>query len=1055
MRREKLKDEILLGKHYSVKELTLRILVCAVLVLAPIQYAFTHGTVTYPPSRVWVCFQENPESPDSPACEAAIIGWGTQAFYDWSEVARMDAGGMHQAIIQDGNLASAGRPDKFGGLDQTRDDWVATEVEAGPFQITWTNSAPHVTLYYDVYITKADWTPDQPLTWDSLERLVRTDPRPAAATDIIDVVLPPRTGKHVIYSVWQRSRTPEAFYSTSDVDFGTAGLEPTAPVASFTSENDNRCGGPIVHFDASGSSDANGDELTYSWDFGDGTTGEGVEVSHTYTDLTNATVTLTVSDNQFSSGTVASVNLIRDPDCNEIVCPYDTPRESPLPTIQGSYRGIFVVGENGPVLDNHKIDINWNLTNNGLYQFSIQSFGGASVWTNLIPNLTQNFNQANPQVTITGTSYEGLNGSYYVSVDGDNFIMVSTTGDFTIYLSELASDPAPDCGDETPIVTDGGTLSGGPFVFTVGDGIPDYATDVTLSGNVGDNSQYIITDSSGGILGLPTAVEDTDFDGTGEGRCFIYHVSYNGTITGLVVGGTLSTLSGDFDISNSIDVTRNINGGVIENVVYDEDIDGNLSTDNLVPTLIELAGGDNRVISGQTGTVDQANFFTFEIPDGYQLSELIVDRYSGADDIGFIGIDEGEIISGQPANNAPSRLIGGLSYGTANVGTNILPAMGDLDNPAAPFVSGFGFTPPLPSGTYTVWLNQTGGSSSTILNFVLTPTTAIEVDGGIVSGGPFEFTVGDGIADNVSGVSVSGNIGTTSQWVVTDDSGNILGLPITIESVDFDGTGVGTCFIYHLSYNETITGLETNNNLSVLTGDYDLSNKIDVVRTTDTGNPNGSDCTFGTPLSTPLPSTDYAPYQNIYVLGTGGPNLDNITKFVVNWNLDNNGLYQFSFNLSTAPWYVNFSDSVQNFGQANPTITLTGTGIDGLDGTYSAAVDGENFALVGDGYTIYFSNSGTAPDCDSSEDKANNGGKLSFTMFPNPATTSFTVRNITDLKDNVITIYNLAGKKIKSLTVKESTSNTTIDISGMVPGLYMVKVLGSSGDSPPLKLIVK
>ncbi|KAA1244819.1 spondin domain-containing protein, partial [Aquimarina sp. RZ0] len=48
------------------------------------------------------------------------------------------------------------------------------------------------------------------------------------------------------------------------------------------------------------------------------------------------------------------------------------------------------------------------------------------------------------------------------------------------------------------------------------------------------------------------------------------------------------------------------------------------------------------------------------------------------------------------------------------------------------------------------------------------------VDGGTITGGPFTFTVGDGIADNVSGVTLDGNIGENSQWVVTDDQGNIL-----------------------------------------------------------------------------------------------------------------------------------------------------------------------------------------------------------------------------------------------------------------------------------------
>lgn len=441
MNTKTLRKEALKIRGFAVRKHSIHALLCIGFLLISNQTISPHGTVTNPPSRVWACYEEDPESPDSPACIDAVAGWGTQALYDWNEVARMDANGMHEQLIPNGQLASAGRPDKYGGLDQVRGDWVTTSVTPGPYSLTWTITAPHETLYYRVYITKADWTPDQPLTWDSLELLVETGPRPLASVDVIDFTLPARTGKHVLYSIWQRSLTPEAFYATMDVDFGTSN-EPAPPIANFSFDN-GRCGGSEVTFNAADSYDPNGDELTYTWDFGDGTTAEGVEVSHTYTGIDSADVTLTVSDGQFSSGVTQTINLVEDPDCQNFICPFGVPEAPALPTLIGSYRDIFVIGDNGPVLDNHKFDINWNLANNGLYQFSIQTLGNQSEWIDLLDKIDQNFNEQSPEATLTNTGIEGLDGSYYVTVDGENFVMVSKTGDFTLYFSE--TNTAPDC----------------------------------------------------------------------------------------------------------------------------------------------------------------------------------------------------------------------------------------------------------------------------------------------------------------------------------------------------------------------------------------------------------------------------------------------------------------------------------------------------------------------------------------------------------------------------------------------------------------------------------
>jgi predicted carbohydrate-binding protein with CBM5 and CBM33 domain len=206
--------------NFFFKKYSRLLLISSIFLSSLVQFMYAHGTVTYPPSRIYNCYQENPENPNSPPCIAAVLTHGTQPLYDWMEINQPNANGNHMQFVPDNTLASGGRPDKYGGMDQVRSDWVATAVSPGPFTITWTNTAPHATKYYQVYITKEDWTPEQPLTWDNLDLLVQTSPGPAESSVDIPITLPNRTGKHVLYSVWQRSDSPEAFYSTSDIDFG-------------------------------------------------------------------------------------------------------------------------------------------------------------------------------------------------------------------------------------------------------------------------------------------------------------------------------------------------------------------------------------------------------------------------------------------------------------------------------------------------------------------------------------------------------------------------------------------------------------------------------------------------------------------------------------------------------------------------------------------------------------------------------------------------------------------------------------------------------------------
>ena len=152
----------------------------------------------------------------------------------------------------------------------------------------------------------------------------------------------------------------------------------------------------------------------------------------------------------------------------------------------------------------------------------------------------------------------------------------------------------------------------------------------------------------------------------------------------------------------------------IADVVWDEDIDGSLSTDRFNTTNFGTleAGSNNLICDTQSGI---SKFFTFTIGAGQELSAIILDEWISEDDLGFLGIVTGDFFDVDPANPDVTQLLGYVHHGETSVNTDILPAMGQ--GPGSQ-----GFVGALGPGDYSFWIRQ-GGSQLTTqdLNFVVTP----------------------------------------------------------------------------------------------------------------------------------------------------------------------------------------------------------------------------------------------------------------------------------------------------------------------------------------------
>ncbi len=89
-----------------------------------------------------------------------------------------------------------------------------------------------------------------------------------------------------------------------------------APLANAGGPYSGAAGTTLIQFDGSGSSDADGDALSFAWNFGDGNTATGMMPTHTYATAGTFPVTLIVNDGQVDSEPGTSSAVISAPPVN-------------------------------------------------------------------------------------------------------------------------------------------------------------------------------------------------------------------------------------------------------------------------------------------------------------------------------------------------------------------------------------------------------------------------------------------------------------------------------------------------------------------------------------------------------------------------------------------------------------------------------------------------------------------------------------------------------------------------------------------------------------------
>jgi hypothetical protein len=216
---------------------------------------------------------------------------------------------------------------------------------------------------------------------------------------------------------------------------------------------------------------------------------------------------------------------------------FGAPSTNPLASVNTTYTYVYVLGTHAAITNITKFTINWDLANNGLNQFAINTSNGVPSWyLDLRSNMTWKLNAASPTVTIT-SSGTGLDGDYYVALDKGNFVMIDKLANYAIYFSNTATAPQT-CNQTTNYTITASAGTGGSIT-------PSGAVTVSQ----GANSAFTITPATGYKINTVTV------DGVSQGAISTYTftaVAANHTISASFTATPTFTITATADTGGSI-----------------------------------------------------------------------------------------------------------------------------------------------------------------------------------------------------------------------------------------------------------------------------------------------------------------------------------------------------------------------------------------------------------------------------------------------------------------------------------------------------------------------
>ena len=476
---------------------------------------------------------------------------------------------------------------------------------------------------------------------------------------------------------------------------------------------------------------------------------------------------------------------------------------------------------------------------------------------------------------------------------GYSFTVTDANG--CTYSDAIAVLRKTDC--DSCIVKGGVISTSDSLTICTGDGIPDNIT-VALTGNMGTNTSWVVTDEASNILELP----DTNvfnFEGAGFGTCYIWSISYENPISGLVVGQNAANIIGCHELSNNLIVVRedcsdtcSVTGGIIS------------TSDSLT-----ICAGDG-------------------IPDNITVALT-----------GNMGTNTNWIVTDEALNILELPDTNVFNFEGAGFGTCYIWSI-SYENPISGLIVGqnaANITGCHELSNHLVVVREDCSDTCNVTASSISPDA------------PTVFCVDDGTPDSVK-INLINGTGAFSRFIITNTASTIL--DISTETIyDFEGTSAGISLIWNITYEAGLTGLTIGSSIDSLAGCFKLSNVITVVKQIDCrpecedfdgsvsiNNPAGANICAKAQVSL---STSPADADFTYNWTATGGSFDNNTSATPTYSMMMPGTYQILVTITKGNCVTKDSTMVTILSGPEVTLTPSDATCQGInDGSINTTVTG-------------------------------------------------------------------------------------------------------------------